>query len=57
MTREKALEKVRTGWAMWKPGKEVTEENGNWHRESIFTGIQIMCTREEWEEVITALSE
>ena len=60
MTRKEALTFLSTkAWTMWKPGNcsgSFTDEEG-WHREDIFAGVQVVCTRDEWHEIIKALGE
>lgn len=59
MTKKEALHILGNAWAMWKPGNcsgSFTDEEG-WHREDIFAGVQVVCTRDEWHEIIKALGE
>ncbi len=56
MTKVEALEFLTTkAWSMWKPGKDAHVDNGIRHREDIFAGVEIVCTQDEWNEIIVAL--
>lgn len=57
MTREDALTwLVSNAWATYKPG-EIANTDKVWKRETIFTGVHITCTHEEWKELVIALNE
>jgi len=54
MTRKEALALLQNAWCLWKPGKSYTDDDG-WHRDDIFDGVQVTCTRDEWEAAMEAL--
>jgi hypothetical protein len=56
MTKVEAFEFLSTNtWKMWKPGGKGVYKAGVWHREDEFAGVQVVCTEDEWYEVLTAL--
>ena len=58
MTKVEALE-ILSGraWSMWKPAEQGTWTDGVWHRETVFAGVQVLCTHDEWSEIIVALHD
>jgi hypothetical protein len=57
MNRIEALEILNTrAWSMWKPA----ERNFYTNEESCapeFKGIQLMCTKSEWYDILFALGD
>lgn len=55
MTKIEAVDFLRSkAWSMWKPGESFTDDKG-WHRKDIFAGVQVICTHDEWTEIMEAL--
>lgn len=60
MNKVDALEILSTkSWAMYKPNEKgrVINKDGTVTNGAIFSGVQIVCTQDEWREIIVALHD
>jgi len=58
MNKVEALEILSTkAWSMWKPGKRIGVDEKIVKHEDVFAGVQIVCTQDEWLEIIVALHD
>ena len=58
MTKKDALQFLGIrAWSMYKPDDKgkVVSKDGTLTNGAIFSGVQIVCTKDEWREVILAL--